>query len=150
MTNELKTFHKISKSLKEGIKIAGLEFQMGEIPKLPVSSHDVVNELWYSPDRILSHDLEEKINFANPTALKKFGYELFEFIGMPSINLVPNDPELRAKRAEAFRKIIETGRPEYFENSPRVQRDGSKVPVTGWVFRYRLDGQYTIGALLLP
>lgn len=149
--NKLARNNNIAESLIAGMGEAGLEFQLGEIPQFPVSVHESVIKIWYSPNRILSHDLDELLNFANPSAYKLFGYfNPYEFLGMPSINLVPNDPELRAKRAEDFRKIIETGKPKHFKDSPRVRRDGSIVPVTGWAFRYRLDGQYSIGALLEP
>jgi len=148
MPNEL--YHDIAESIMDEIKSTGLDFQRGEILQSPVPFHESVIQLWNSPNRILSHDLEERLNFVNPAALKLFGYDISEFIGMPSINLVPNDSTLRQKRAEAFNNVIETGVPEYFENSLRVKKGGEIISVTGWAFRYRINGNYSIGALLLP
>ena len=138
----------IADALLAGINDANLEIRLGSVPEAPVSDHDSLNQLWYSPDILLCHDLEEAINFANLPAIDFFGRGI---LGKPSMDLVPEyPPELRRERAEAFERIIKTGIPHHFTDSPRVLNGGKIVPVTGWAFRYYCAGRYSIGAKLLP
>lgn len=138
----------IADALLAGAYDANLEFRMGNIPEAPVSDYEPLNWLWYSPDAILCHDLEEVIIFANPRARDFFGHDI---LGKPSIDLVPGYPlELRRERDEAFKRIIKTGIPEHFKDSPRIMDGGRTAPVTGWAFRYYCAGGYSIGAKLLP
>ncbi len=127
---------------------ANIGYREGRIPEAPISDYDSVNRIWYSPDVILCHDLEERINLANLAALDFFGRGI---LGKPSIELEQNIEELRRKRAEAFARILKTGEPEPFERSPRIRADGSIVPVTGYAFRYAIDRiNYSIAAKLNP
>ena len=138
----------IADALIAGMAGADLAFRMGHIPEAPISYYDTLNQLLYSPDVILCQNLEEIIIFANLAALDFFGRST---LGRPSIELVPNEAELRRKRAEAFSKIIKTGVPESFEGSPRIRADGKIVPVSGYAFRYAIDREhYSIGAKLKP
>ena len=114
------------------------------------SADSPMQQLWYSPQPVLSQDLEGKINFGNPAAFDFFGYRRDEFIGTLSLRLIPDKPELRKTRDEAIKRLLETGIPEYFDNSPRVRKDGSPIIVPRWVaFRYELRGRYSFGSLIL-
>ena len=135
----------IADALIAGMEDVHLAFRVSTIPETPVSGYDPLNKIWYSPDVILCHNLEEIIIFANPAARDFFG----NILGKPSVELVPNVPELRTKRTEALRRVIETGNPEYFDRSQRIGKEGQIVLVTGWAFRYRIGAEYSIGAWLL-
>ena len=142
------TSREIADALIAGMYGADLGFLSGTIPESPVSDYDSLNQLWYSPDIILCHDLEGIINFANPAARRFFGRKILE---RPSVELVQEyPPELRRNRAEAFQRIIETGIPEHFEKAPRIGEQGRIVLVTGYAFRYSIDRWYGIGAKLSP
>ena len=142
---DIKKTYEIADALVAGIESLNIDIKKRGTAESAVSPHDSLNRLYQSPDIILSHDLEERINFANSAALWFFGRNI---IGQPSINLVPDIKDLREKRAEAFRKVIETGIHEPFEKSPRFKDGGELAFVTGYAFRYRIDGAYSIGALI--
>ena len=137
----------LAEALITGIRDARLESKIVLFKSAAMYSDDFWNPIWHSPNPLLSQDLSERINFANQSALDLFGENIF---GTPSIDLVPDDYGLRKQRAEAFKEVIETGVPKYFENSPRIIEDGELGLVTGWAFRYHLNRGYSIGALLLP
>ena len=142
------TSREIADALIAGMDYAQLGFSSGTIPESPISDYDPLNQIWYSPDIILCHDLEEIINFANLAAFQLFGRKI---LGRPSVELVQEyPPELRGNRAEAFQRIIETGIPEHFEKAQRIGEQGRIVLVTGYAFRYSIDRWYGIGAKLSP
>jgi hypothetical protein len=89
--------------------------------------------------------------FRRDYKFRKFGSERFFWkgvLGTPSIELVPNRTDLRDARAEAFKRILATGTPEYFDNSPRIDETGNEVPVNVWAFRYYLNRNPSVGAKL--
>ena len=124
---------------------------MGKVPSSPAYSSERLNWMWYSPNPILGQDLEGRLNFGNPAALKFFGYGEDKFTGMPTENLTPNDPLLRQNRIKIIREILESGVPREFQATQRVRGDGSEVIVPKWTgFSYMLNGQSSFGSILYP
>ena len=143
--------YEIAQAVLNGIEDAFLLLGKTQGPIPNVYPDERVNQMWSSPSPILSQDLEGKLNFCNPAASQFFGYELQEFLGMDSLNLVPKDPDVRTRRAQFIKRIQETGNAMTFQDSLRIKKDGSPVIVTRWSgFRYPLNGQYSFGAMLYP
>ena len=104
---------------------------------------------WISPTSVLAQDLEGKLVYANRKALSFFGYQLEEFIGMPSLRLVPDKPGVKEKREDIIKEILADGKVEHFYNTERVRKDGLHIIVPHWAgYSYRLGENYSFGAIL--
>lgn len=133
-------------ALHEGLKRYFPEFIPGDSPPNPLSRHEAVNSLYYSPHALLSHDLGERINFFNLGAQAIFGYSLDEAIGMNSIELVPI--MLRQGREKLLQKVIE-GCKMVVIDTQRIKKDGRAINIRAHVFPYELfSGIYSIAAVV--
>ena len=133
----------IERALIEGMQAGNLYLDSSQ--KITASGIDGLKDL---PTAVLAQDLEGRINYCNTMACIRFGYSTNEFIGLSSVKLVPKN--LHRARAEAFKRIIETGTPKEFKDSPRIKKGGETIKITGYAFRYHLNGKPSIGAIVYP
>src|SRR5262245_52486478 len=111
----------VAQAVLIGLREAGL-LKDALVTYDPKSHLTAVQQLSNTSKPIISQDLEGKLAFANPAALDFFGYKLEEFLGMPSLDLIHNDAFALQRRDESIRRILTTGNPEFFENTPRLRK----------------------------
>jgi PAS domain S-box-containing protein len=98
------------------------------------------------PWGLLSEDRRGKLNFYNQQARTIFGYSEKEALGMPSINLAPE--ELREGREKLFREVLE-GEAARYVGTQRLTKSGQRVTIYGYVFPYEMQkGAHSIAALV--
>ena len=108
-----------------------------------IKGYGKIAALFYSQSALLSQDHKGILNFYNLGAQTVFGYTPDEAIGMPSVNLVPE--ELRGVRAEKFGKVI-AERIAVSVREERLAKCGKMVKINATVFPYLLDSRLSIAA----
>ena len=142
-------YGRAAQEILEAIVENGLPLGWGPIPKECLSSREALMELWLAPNSVLAQDLEGKLVYANRKALSFFGYNQDEFIGMPSLNLVPDKPGVKEKRTKIIKEILATGDVKNFYGTERIQKGGKPIQVPHWAgYRYKLGESYSFGAIL--
>ncbi len=103
--------------------------------------------VYNSLSAILSETPAGLINFYNPAIERIFGYSHEEAIGMPTLNLVPE--ELLAGRETLFHKILEAQKPEHVLTE-RLMKSGERISISAWAFPYEWKpNEFSIAALVM-
>ena len=80
-----------------------------------------------SDDAIMTKDMDDRITSWNPGAERLYGYTAAEFIGQPSLRLVP--PERANEVSDMLERLQRGERVEHYE-TVRLRKDGSRVDIS--------------------
>ena len=141
LETHFRKYQDLASKLIRAILEHNVAFKFVDIPGTP--DYGYFTPLFFSPDALLSHDLNGIINFYNLAAQNVFDYTPEEIIGMPSVELVPE--ELRPCRAEKFRYIIEQ-RTSAQVQEVRLAKGNKPIDVGASVFPYEIGPKLSITA----